>query len=541
MGDKVELAYLDYISKLNAEKKNLDIYIYSRDQIGDISTSLANSLLNLGIRMDFNIERSERQNNWFAYIAVLKAGILEFEEHSIKSVKVEYEDESVSLISTRWHSKYKNLPPIAIDKKSGINLYPGLNEFRGLLFVIYRDGKFVEQRGFDVSWQSQQNQMVTRQFSTTTADVQNRLKEDYFSGLGIEFDNGRQQIENLIIKRKFAEALSVISVCIDMNKMIYNDWLYEYYLALLIKQGRTEDADTWVNQNNLLTDQSRIFKYWQKYDYKHMVEKLLIDNWLTNHMPEITEVADNIKSDDTERFSSYPIFVYWGQGFDNAPDLVQAAYRQLKNVVPEDALVTLSETNIKDYIDIPEVVVRIRESHWANYSDYIRMALLAKYGGAWVDATVFVSHSFYKELQNFNSEPSNYPMDGPIAVMGSWFRAYKQSSHLGERMLQASVVLWLTYFNSIPFYFFLDFLEQYWSDYNVDSDKPINSFYWPNRGSAFAIRNKMDTKYDVDWTKHTLSLSPVHKLNYKLENWEKLNQPESLYQAIINDRLSSLN
>lgn len=88
----------------------------------------------------------------------------------------------------------------------------------------------------------------------------------------------------------------------------------------------------------------------------------------------------------------YYVWVYWGQGENQMPPLVKACYRQLTYYNSDVKLVT--NHNLSEYINLPvEIYKRVQKGEigWANYSDIIRNTLLARYGGLWLDATVWVS------------------------------------------------------------------------------------------------------------------------------------------------------
>ena len=60
--------------------------------------------------------------------------------------------------------------------------------------------------------------------------------------------------------------------------------------------------------------------------------------------------------------------------------------------MPGKEFVVLDKTNISDYVRLPEYI----EKKWkagiignAQYSDLVRNELLIKYGGYWIDSTVF--------------------------------------------------------------------------------------------------------------------------------------------------------
>lgn len=94
------------------------------------------------------------------------------------------------------------------------------------------------------------------------------------------------------------------------------------------------------------------------------------------------------------------IWVFWGQGETHMPPLVKACYRQLTHYNKNVILIT--NNNIKEYIELPEIIfekVHNGKISWAHFSDIVRNTLLAKHGGLWIDATVWVSGEIsFKDL-----------------------------------------------------------------------------------------------------------------------------------------------
>ena len=121
--------------------------------------------------------------------------------------------------------------------------------------------------------------------------------------------------------------------------------------------------------------------------YKHIIDKY--------RKPLLTN-ADTITGEPT-------IWVFWGQGEENMPPLVKVCYRQLANNNKNVTLVT--NKNINKYIALPEIIfdkVKSGKISWAYFSDIIRNSLLTKYGGLWVDATVWVPRELpIKALMNY--------------------------------------------------------------------------------------------------------------------------------------------
>lgn len=109
------------------------------------------------------------------------------------------------------------------------------------------------------------------------------------------------------------------------------------------------------------------------------VRRHYVDNAPTKHIVEPTP-AD----------SPY-IWQCWLQGEQQAPPVVQrclASVRRYKR--PEQVQVIVTADNYTDYVDLPDYIVEkwktgiITNTH---FSDILRVNLLAKHGGYWIDAT----------------------------------------------------------------------------------------------------------------------------------------------------------
>ncbi|MDB4345095.1 capsular polysaccharide synthesis protein [bacterium] len=93
------------------------------------------------------------------------------------------------------------------------------------------------------------------------------------------------------------------------------------------------------------------------------------------------------------------IWVYWSQGFDNAPPLVKECLKSVKHYNPNWNIIELTDVNLKEYIDGIH-----HPGPLAAYSDIIRISLIKKYGGLWVDATVLFNKSLDEWLPEYITE-----------------------------------------------------------------------------------------------------------------------------------------
>ena len=91
------------------------------------------------------------------------------------------------------------------------------------------------------------------------------------------------------------------------------------------------------------------------------------------------------------------IWQYWGQGADapDLPEVVRIGFASVDHFAGDYQVIRLSDATVRDYIDLPEFVwEKMRTNKAFNrtfFSDLLRVALLATYGGVWLDATILLS------------------------------------------------------------------------------------------------------------------------------------------------------
>jgi len=101
------------------------------------------------------------------------------------------------------------------------------------------------------------------------------------------------------------------------------------------------------------------------------------------------------------------IWFCWLQGLENAPEVVKVCYNSLAHgewfkINGYDVFV-IDEKNWQEYITLPDYIIRRREKKQippAHFSDLLRLKLLIKYGGTWIDSTVLCT--------GINNDNDNY-------------------------------------------------------------------------------------------------------------------------------------
>jgi mannosyltransferase OCH1-like enzyme len=124
------------------------------------------------------------------------------------------------------------------------------------------------------------------------------------------------------------------------------------------------------------------------------------------------------------------IWICWLQGIAHAPHIVQKCVHSITSHHPNNEVILLDSANIPQYIAVPDYITKkwragiISHTH---YSDIVRIFLLAKYGGVWIDATTFLFDKIPEyirtaELFAFKCTPAAY------TVASNWFMAAKPNN-----------------------------------------------------------------------------------------------------------------
>lgn len=122
------------------------------------------------------------------------------------------------------------------------------------------------------------------------------------------------------------------------------------------------------------------------------------------------------------------IFIYWEQGWDNAPTLCKYCLQSWKLYNTDWKIIELDKNNVFKYLDISYEKQFHKIEPIQMRSDIIRINLLKKYGGVWVDATTFCAiplNSWILKQKTFFA----FSSPGKGRMISSWFmtNVYKNS------------------------------------------------------------------------------------------------------------------
>jgi len=232
---------------------------------------------------------------------------------------------------------------------------------------------------------------------------------------------------------------------------------------------------------------------------------------------------------------SNKVWICWFQGINNAPEIVQRCYESVKINMQDKDIVLITENNMLDYVDFPDYILdkwkngKISNTHM---TDLLRLELLIKYGGMWLDATVYCSGSdipeyfFKSELFMFQSlKPGR---DGHSHITSSWLISAKSNNKILMAVRSLCYEYWKTHDSLIDYFLLHDFMAIALEYYESEWKKIIPR----DNATPHILLLRLFDRYDDKIWNAIKAQTPFHKLTYKFEK-EKTEMQGTYYSEII--------
>ena len=208
------------------------------------------------------------------------------------------------------------------------------------------------------------------------------------------------------------------------------------------------------------------------------------------------------------------IWTMWLQGYESAPDIVKCCIASVKERNPKYKVIVLDSNSVKEYIDIPKFI----EEKWqkgiipnAHYSDILRMLILLKHGGMWLDSTVYCLDHIPQYIENAELFMySGGTIRNKAIKANNWLIVANPNERLLQATLNALLEFWkdsnkLYDYNIWHFFMTMAILE-YPQDWN-------STFTIPDTVPLILSRIIFD-KYEKSRLEYIKGICPVQKLSY---------------------------
>lgn len=232
------------------------------------------------------------------------------------------------------------------------------------------------------------------------------------------------------------------------------------------------------------------------------------------------------------------IWVCWLQGIENAPYLVKKCYTSLITNLHDKQVVLITKKNIYNYVQFPPFIITkweagiITDTH---ISDMLRLELLTRYGGTWIDATVFCSEisekipKYFFDSDLFFFQSLKPGRDGHSHINSSWFITAKSNNKFLKMCLKMCYEYWKEN-NCLTNYFLLhDFMAII-----LENNQSIMLNMIPrDNATPHILYLRLFEKYDENVWNILKEQVPFHKLSYKFDV-EKTKITGTYYDRLFN-------
>lgn len=256
--------------------------------------------------------------------------------------------------------------------------------------------------------------------------------------------------------------------------------------------------------------------------------KLELLTFFLEHLDEIRQYCDSMEYCPTP---APKIYVFWNSGFDSAPPVVKACARQLQLYHPQNDIVFLDSTNWRDYVDIPaEAFDRpYAAENTAFFSDLLRVALLSKFGGVWVDSTCLVSGNIIDRFDEITKSGFVFYRLSKYRI-GSWFFC-SAGDNYAAKLINACLTLYCKKYDRLLDYFLIHSTVEVCCVFDDKFKTMMDEMYMLKHADAHQLYYKLFAKpFDKNFFLSTLPKSLIHKLTYKAK--KKKSGPGTLYHYI---------
>ena len=204
-----------------------------------------------------------------------------------------------------------------------------------------------------------------------------------------------------------------------------------------------------------------------------------------------------------------PIWTMWWDG--RMPEVIELCHRSKLRHAGDHPVILLTRQNIREYVDFPETVWERFESgqlRIQHLADMIRVRLLRKYGGLWLDASVFCAGSIPEECFSGALWSVRGVPDGQYVSENRW-TSFALGGWRGNGLCS--------------------FLDEFFRDY-VRRGKPFADYYLLDCAIALAYRNIPAVREGLE------SLDMEEKDIYRLDR--QMQEPAALMDLPVFSKLS---
>lgn len=227
----------------------------------------------------------------------------------------------------------------------------------------------------------------------------------------------------------------------------------------------------------------------------------------------------------SETSPSNKVWFSWWQGMEQAPNMVNLCLQSLRQTMPDREIVIVTKENYRQWVTFPQ---HIEEKAAKGYlplallTDLLRLELLIRYGGVWIDSTVLctgwkegslLEHSIQKQLSAPLFMYRYESKMGRFQGFSNWFIVAGEGNTVLVALRDMLYAYWRDYDCVLNYYIFHRLLHMIVNVFpDVVKKMPVGLSI-----TAIWLGNHLNDPYDEEKWNRLTNTCCFHKMNYRTE------------------------
>lgn len=265
--------------------------------------------------------------------------------------------------------------------------------------------------------------------------------------------------------------------------------------------------------------------YYASYKKNYKERHTLVDSYLSKaYLPYIHRYKSPINHQDRISLSDYKVWVLWWQGKNDMPPIVKICFNSLQKNIKDIPLVLITKENFYKYVDLPKYITEKikKDISITHLSDILRFALLSKYGGLWIDATVLLTKNITDinimfELDTFTAKISNMNKKSFNIAYDRWTGFLMANNIYNNFLFDCGKSLFFQFWKKHSIlidYFLIDYFINILYKNNLFVQNMIDKIPI-NNTNIFVLNNLLNKNLNMDTYDKLIEQNNFHKLSWK--------------------------
>ena len=292
------------------------------------------------------------------------------------------------------------------------------------------------------------------------------------------------------------------------------------FTLIIVKslQPKIQRANKLIRRNEIIPDRANFMRT----DKKRFIYLKTAFDYFLNDLPSYQHTHQTNKT----------IFWCWLQGIEEAPKLYLSNLNSIIMNCKDFNIIVINEINMFNYVKFPAYIIEKYKKRYmtpTHFSDLLRLELLIKYGGTWIDASVLITNYTKKY---FNKDLFFFKQENSYGCVGSsWFITSEKGSPILRTTRDLLYEYWRINFRLYNYFTFHLFFKMSCEIYPLDL---INAQNISNRLPHY-LQSKLRKKFSQEEFNKIINNITVHKLTIRLSYIRK----NSFYHHIIEEYYTS--